>query len=439
MMLVSAFMTFLALFACRPVGALAAQTSVTASSKRLASAPTEGAATLDTSWAPQFRAPQLTPTTFLIISSPSQGKVSYTELKNFKSTYGRTFPLIDSGLGMPTAIAFDRERGDLYVVDQQALKIFRYGVRVKESRDRNGKLVRSLVTDANRLTILAGRNASDVTVDCNGDVFYSDQAGKSINKITAAVMEKIADGELEAETLKVVSEKEQEAADAALVAGALDGPVGAEESQPEASETSIMSIYEGSLNPRVSVPAGVVSDGVRLYWTNGQDGRASGSVVRGEANPKPPPTTGEGSDPQPFPAETIADNAEVAYGIAKSNNLVFFSSTQADGQGVVYGSNSQTNDGNVLPFAMGLMEPRGLVWDGDNTVFVADRGSNAVYSFPVGRLQEAAPLTKGVEILDAYGVAILVEGDDAFALKAGAARSGTGFVLVLIACLFSLL
>eukprot|EP00438_Fugacium_kawagutii_P023689 Skav218409 [mRNA] locus=scaffold1349:121385:127888:+ [translate_table: standard] len=60
---------------------------------------------------PTFVAPQLTPKQFLIISSASEQKIVYTELKNFKATTGRTFALIDSGLSEPQGLALDHDRG----------------------------------------------------------------------------------------------------------------------------------------------------------------------------------------------------------------------------------------------------------------------------------------------------------------------------------------
>ena len=34
-----------------------------------------------------------------------------------------------------------------------------------------------------------------------------------------------------------------------------------------------------------------------------------------------------------------------------------------------------------------LLEPRGYVWDGDGTIFVADRGGGAVYGLPSNSLR----------------------------------------------------
>jgi len=366
-------------------------------------------------WKPEFLAPQLTPKEFLIISSPAEKKIVYTELKNFKSLTGRTYPLVDSGLGEPCGVSLDRDRGNLYVADRQARKVFRYGVRVIKGEDNEGKEVISLATDANRLTVVAGRDVEWITVTYTGDLLFSDSGSKSINRVKSDTMDKLASGEFQAADLQVVSEKQMEANAAALASGSVDGT--SDEVTDDTSTPSIFSVYEGSINSHVTTPSGVASDGVRLYWGNGLNGKASGSVVLGQVNPKPPQVRGNASGGiQPNPATLLANNVDATYGVAKSATMVFYSTIYED-SGTVFGVDAQQNTGNVYAFAQGLSEPRGLVWDGDNTMFVADQGDNAVYSFPVGRLVEASPLTKAVEFSGAFGVAVLTEQDAAWELK----------------------
>ena len=51
-----------------------------------------------------------------------------------------------------------------------------------------------------------------------------------------------------------------------------------------------------------------------------------------------------------------------------------------------------------------LSMPRGCAWDGDGTVYVADRGANAVFSF-AGNMPtlDTALLQKAVDFGDAFG------------------------------------
>lgn len=396
------------------------------------------------SWVPTFFAPQLTPLQFLIISSPTQHKVVYTQLKNFKSTYGRTYPLIDSGLLEPAGIDFDRDRGFLYVADRAAQKIYRYGVVMREEYDRDRVKHYVLAIEGNRLTVVDGCQAEWVTVNPNGDVFYSDIGSNSINKISMTTMASLGDGVFEASQLQVVSEKQLEAMSAASTASQL-GPntmqVPTDSPPPQAN---ILSLYEGSMNQHVSTPGGIFSDGLRLYWTNGASGTTAGAVLQGEVTPKSPPTLVSGGSPAPFPTNMLSNASGTGFGVCKSNDLVFFAgldSTASAGAntGAVYGVSG--NGGPTMPFAIGLGSPRGVCWDGDNTVYVADEAQDTVWSFPSGRHMENAPLTKTVEFAGAYGIAMLTKEDILFMLKAGAWGPSAfgGRLLSAIATVFAVL
>jgi len=382
---------------------------------------------------PLFFAPQMTPVSFLFISSPEQKKIVYTELKNFKSKTGRTYALVDAGLEEPCGLAFDRQRGDLYVADRKALRIFRYSIFVEKKKDADGNVFHRLSTDGNRLMIMSGHSVEWVAVNHDGNVFYSDQNSKSINKITRQTMASIANGEISATDLQVVSEKTQEAISSAKVSSGIESSVLAPTDPPPAT-AEILAIYEGSINSHVTVPSGIASDGMRLYWGNSLNGQGSGSVVAGEVYPQSPPNLAPGSDPAPFPCTVLAQNTEQSYGVAKTNTMVFYSSQNQgnNNSGVVYGAlahpiGAQT----VSTVAMGLQQPRGLAWDGDNTVYVADQGSNTVWSFPSGRLIDGAPLSQSVSFVKPYGLALLTENDQAFNIKAGSIRvTGTGVLTV---------
>ena len=45
----------------------------------------------------------------------------------------------------------------------------------------------------------------------------------------------------------------------------------------------------------------------------------------------------------------------------------------------------------MVTLADSFQAPRGLAWDGDGTIFVADQAGSMVYSFPSGRLVRAEP------------------------------------------------
>jgi len=362
----------------------------------------------------------MTPPEFLLISSTTERKVVYTEMGNFKSKTGRTWALVDSGLVEPRSIAFDRQRGFLYVADRGAGRIFRYQVMVKQDRGGDSLNQYSLITDGMQLTIRAVPNVEWVAVDATGSLFYTDPGARAIYRIPNQVIDMLGEGEYGAGDLQLVGQTQFQAnlfQEAQRQLSELDStrsqmrPTDPPDAVPE-----LYALYEGSQNSHVSAPSGVVSDGVRLYWVNGANGTSQGTVVMGEANPQPRLGTANSTTPPAFPAVALTNATPTAYGIAKSNTMVFYS-TNVTGSGTVYGI---TESGEAHAFARGLIEPRGLVWDGDQTLYVADQASNNVWSFPVGRLVEGAPLTRSVALSGAFGVALFSASDNAFQHQAAA-------------------
>jgi sugar lactone lactonase YvrE len=386
--------------------------------------------------------PQLTEKEFLIISSPKLKKIVYTALKNFQSTFGRTYALIDTGIEEPCGLALDPLRGHLYVADRGVRKIFRYSIYAKTATDRLGETTYSLHTDQTRLTILSGRVVEWVAVDRKGDVFYSATDTNNINKITSAVMDNLADGVFSADSLTFVSEKEREAEEAANAEKAMESEQEETVTDAPAPSQEVFSVYEADINPRVTKPAGVATDGLRLFWANAMNGKTSGSVVRGEVDPKPPPRI-DGDAPAPYPATSLSNASDAAQGVARAEGFVFFSTPGSAG-GKVMGV--PQDGGTEVAFVSGLGEPRGLAWDHDNTMFVADEAAGKVYSFPSGRMVEGAPLSKAVDIQGAFGVAVFTEMDEAFSLsssthqwQSSATHGGLHFLVVgmLLTALFA--
>mmetsp|Transcript_13368 Transcript_13368/g.20294 ORF Transcript_13368/g.20294 Transcript_13368/m.20294 type:complete len:92 (+) Transcript_13368:419-694(+) len=85
--------------------------------------------------------------------------------------------------------------------------------------------------------------------------------------------------------------------------------------------------------------------------------------------------------------------------------MVFFSTNQT-GTGSVY---AVSRDGSTTELVSGLGMPRGLVWDGDNTVYVADQAANKVFSVPVGRFMDNAPIEQSVLCQGVFGLALRTE------------------------------
>mmetsp|Transcript_62299 Transcript_62299/g.148731 ORF Transcript_62299/g.148731 Transcript_62299/m.148731 type:complete len:350 (+) Transcript_62299:69-1118(+) len=157
-------------------------------------------------------------------------------------------------------------------------------------------------------------------------------------------------------------------------------------------------VYSGNSLMQVSQPGGVAVDGVHLYWTNKHFGTKAGSVVKASEHflDAGPPTD----------VSVLAMNAEKSYGIClASMGNVFFT----DSSTYLYGV--KKSGGKVEEVSDRFMKPRGCAWDGDGTVFVADRGANSVYAFPSNMAKvEHAKVEKAFHFEDAFGLAVLGAG-----------------------------
>jgi len=179
---------------------------------------------------------------------------------------------------------------------------------------------------------------------------------------------------------------------------------------PPAVKPVIYSMYEAELNPHVSSPAAVWTDGEDLFWTNQKEGKTAGTVVKGKIHPKSGLTK---NGPAAFPAVAITNVSEGAFACAKAGKIMFFSQNgSVPGSGLVTGLLMDTDI--VIDFVKNLRTPRGLVWDLDQTMYVADSSSGNVYSFPVGRMMANVPITKTVNMKGAYGLVLLSSGDACF-------------------------
>lgn len=357
-----------------------------------------------------YRIPQLTPTQFLFISSPSQQKIVYTELRNFQSATGRTYVLVDSGLSYPAGLAFDNVRGHLYVADKGASYIYRYAIQV--AKDAKGHY--SLTTDNTRICI-APAETEWLSVDFEGNLYWSGIGMHSINKLTIATINELLKGELSCEDLKFMSESQLEALWAKTAAIQMSQSIGepAEAATAETPLTAILGMYEASSNNYVASPQGVAAVGKRLYWANGANGNVNGTVVMGEVEPPYRAQTLQGVTPS-FPSLILTNQTAVARSLAASNTMVFYTTVDTTtGSGTVIGVST---GGVAVNYVTSLGTPNGMVWDGDQTMYVADTAANMVYSFPVGRLSPSAPLMSSVQFKGPFGLALLSEEDPAFAI-----------------------
>lgn len=348
--------------------------------------------------------PALTPLQFILVSSPSERKVGYMQMRNFQGINEEISALIDSGLGAPHGIAFDVQRGDLYVTDTIARKIFRYGVLVAQGDDGTY----SLVVDGDRLTVVENHLSRWVAVDNSGNIYFTDDEALSVNKITADVMDQIAQGIFQARDLVVVPETNLESEAASAASAALAG--GATTTEAPNPQPRILAYYEASSNPRVAAPGGILTDSISLYWANGAN---AGSVVQGSTEPVAPVALAQGARAATFDTTLVANSTSPVIAVSKTHNQIIYTSGTS-----VYGVSRQ--GGDPIAFTQGLQQPQGLVWDGDSTIYVADQTGDTVYSLPSGRLAQNMPLAHAFSFNDAFGMVMLDARDPWFEMRAGA-------------------
>lgn len=375
-----------------------------------------------------YHDPGLVPRQFLLISSPATGKIGYTELATFHSKDGSTRPLVSSGLKEPAGLAWDTKRGHLYVADRAEHAIFRYTVGYNSHFPDGGD---GLFISGPRVDIAVKCSAEWVALDQSGNVYFTDRDTNSVNKISKNVIDELATALYEAEDLVVNHEEQLEQA-AFDTMRAKNGTNKTIKISPSYSKV-VEALYEGA--PKVAMPAGVASDGLNLFWANGMgaagmlpDGSPGGAVVsRGLANPKNLPASSFASGvPPAFPSIALVNGSDTAYGLVKTNKMVFYTSVQ-NGKGKVKGV-SQYGGAAASPvdFATELREPRGLAWDGDGTLYVADQETSKVWTLAAGAAYSDGPITEVVDFAGAYGLALVSKIQPAFALleERGARSSG---------------
>lgn len=188
-----------------------------------------------------------------------------------------------------------------------------------------------------------------VTVDSVGNLFFSDEPLNRIIKMTATSMR-------------------------------------GGEGKPEV-------IYDGNVITAVNSPGGIAADNFYVYWTNKQVGDEVGALVRGAETPS--------KTNQADSVAVMAKNTVKSYGVCIAIDNVFYTDTEKN----VYGVKKAGSD--IVTVSSELTQPRGCAWDGDGTVYVADRGANKVYSFAGNQdTLSLATLSVTTEFEDAFGVAV---------------------------------
>lgn len=169
--------------------------------------------------------------------------------------------------------------------------------------------------------------------------------------------------------------------------------------QIENGDTTASTVYDGASVNMVSAPGGIAVDNYFIHWANKASGTQVGTLVKARQSPNvTSPQTSVGS---------LATNAMKCYGVCLALGNIFYTDELRNLYAV------RRNGGTPVTINTDLSEPRGCAFDGDGTVFIADKTRNAVYGFPSNLGQITANpqvrLTKAVDFQGAYGVAVYVK------------------------------
>lgn len=290
------------------------------------------------------------PAKYLIISNARNGSIGYVKVPD-TGNFSEPRLLIATGLGHPQGIAVDQKRQLLVVADSALRKVVSYGLSI----DRDGNL------QVDEQTPVADDVESRwVAVDGPGNVYFSDELGNRLLRVSAR---QVLDGD-------------SASAEAVFPAGS-------------------------SVAGSVSAPGGVAADNFYVYWANKLNGGSAGTIVRSlDAGPN---ASAEESARQA--ASALATNLPKAYGVCLAIDNVFYTAPERDIYAV------KTGGGEATVITDSLTSPRGCTWDGDSTVYVADRSAHGVFAFPAPMVSLAqVDARKVVDFQDAFGVAVFSSG-----------------------------
>lgn len=341
----------------------------------------------------------LTQPMMLLISSPMEMKIVYTQIENFQAIHNDVQPLIDAGLSGPYGIALDQANMHLFVTDLSAQKIFMYRIVLEAVSD--FIFPHKLTVSGERVVVVEGVSSRWVTCHA-GELYFSDETDGSIKKLTEPTLRSLNLGAIHASDLVSLSEVSGEAIAEAGASEALSAAVSPEDPAAGSHTHSIITLYQAGTNPHVgNPPGGMVVDGQDLFFVNNGEGTEKGTVVRGSMNPQSPVNLNTGSGAGTFETSALTSNLASAWGIAETYNLIVYTTGARQIFGVPRGG------GDPVAMSEVFESSRGVVWDGDSTIYVADQGASTIYTLPCGRVAANQPVGRAVDFHDAFGLAVL--------------------------------
>jgi hypothetical protein len=288
---------------------------------------------------------------YLIATSPSTSVVAYLKLPDDGSpaVAGQAMrTLIKDELKFPQGIAVDQYRKRLFIADPNLGHLVMYPLSMSGDMLSVGK----------QQIIAKDVEVRAVAVDGLGNVIFSEEPTNSIQRVSAASI--------------------------------------------DAGNTVAEILYSGNSTSTVSEPGGVAVDNYFVYWLNKNMGTQAGTVVRGRQQPTALlQTDGSGN------LAVLARNSQKCYGACIALGNLFYT----DDSRYLYGTNrAATARQDAVTVNSELQFPRGCAFDGAQTVYVADKGQDAIFQFAsnVGNQLRPVSLSKAADLQGAFGVAVYV-------------------------------
>lgn len=167
----------------------------------------------------------------------------------------------------------------------------------------------------------------------------------------------------------------------------------------DAGHTVAEILYSGNTTSTVSEPGGLAVDNYFVYWLNKNMGTQAGTIVRALQQPTALVETNK--------IAVLARNSQKCYGACIALGNLFYT----DDSTYLYGTNrAATARQDAVTINSELQFPRGCAFDGSQTVYVADKGQDAIFQFAsnVGNHLRPVSLTKAADLQGAFGVAVYV-------------------------------
>lgn len=301
----------------------------------------------------------------------------------------------ENSLDYPLGIALDHPRKGLYIADVNKKRILRY--ELEETEGESGYVLS--VKQNSVMVISEGKEVRWLAVDAIGNLFFSDEGDSVIWQVPGHSLIKSTNA-LPCNQIKRDFMVSQTDSGCVGTPFEKDNP-GIYVTTPPTQETPVV-VYSREITKtsEVSAPGGLAVDNFHVFWGNKQLGMQVGSVVSGFESSR------EGKVHQPT---KIALNTDRVYGVCIAGNNVYYTDKKTNLYGV------KKHGGGIATIYTKMSGPRGCAWDGDGTVYVADRDGNKIMSFPSNMLTLSPQRLKTVTSTDGWqpeGLAVFHSQDE---------------------------